>query len=195
MTKKFFVEIVTLKIISGFESYAAKVIYENKGIELAVEKDLNIDNVVLKGIDYKKFKLFLLSILWRASISKEEMFKDVDLGGKYEEVLRKMIFEGNPGKRDEFPISIFGIQSNENLVLKSIVAPRRLKENGNTCYMFFINGLFYYFNVSSFGMADMFNRVSINEDNEMTIGILKNKLGENFLDRFVGKKLRLSRKF
>lgn len=182
------------EVIGGLESYASKYFYDNKDIELAIEEDENIINLMFKGIDYKRFKLFLISILWRASVSRQKMFDEIALGAKYEEIARKMILEGNPGQRTDFPTCIIGLRSDQNLVLKTIVAPRRLKEDGNTAYIFFINGLFYWFNISPYNMEDVFNRVPLDENNEMTIGILKNKFGDEFLDSFIGRKLRLSKR-
>ncbi|MBI3217897.1 MAG: hypothetical protein HYZ44_00125 [Bacteroidetes bacterium] len=183
------------KIIGALESYAAKILFDKKDLVSTVEEDEHIINLIFKGIEYKKFKLFLISILWRASISKQRMFDEVKLGAKYEEVARKMIYEDNPGKRDEFSTCIFGLKSTENLVTQTIVAPRRTKVDGNTSYMFYINGLFYWFNISAYNMQDVFKRITIDESNEMTIGILKGKVGEDFLDSFLGRKLRLSKKF
>lgn len=183
------------EVIGSLESYASKNFYDNKNIELTVEENEHIINLMFKDIDYKKFKLFLVSILWRASVSKHKMFNEVTLGIKYEEVARKMIFESNPGRYDDFPTCILGLMSHQNLVLKTIVAPRKIKDDGNTAYMFFINGLFYWFNISSYNMEDVFNRVPLNENNEMTIGILKNKIGDDFYDIFIGRKIRSSKKY
>jgi hypothetical protein len=180
--------------IGGLESYAAKILYENQGVDLMIEEGDEIINIMFKGIDYKKFKLFLLSILWRASLSRQQMFKEIELGSKYEEIIRKMIVEGNPKKKEDFPVCIIGLKSNENLALRTIVAPRRMKNDGNTSYMFFINGLFYWFNVSRYNMEDVFTRIPIDDNNEMTIGVLKNQFGASFLDSFIGRKLRFSRK-
>lgn len=182
------------KLIGGLESYAARVLYDRGKFEVEREEDDSIVNLMLKGINYKKFKLFLVSILWRASISEQALFKEIKLGTRYEETARKMIYEDSPGNREDFSTCILGLESSENLVIKAIVAPRRMKADGNTSYMFYINGLFYWFNVSSYNIQDVFRRVSINEDNELTIGILKGKFGEDFLDSFLGRKLRFSRK-
>jgi len=183
------------EIIGGLESYAAKYFYHNKDIELTIEEDENIINLMFTNIDYQKFKLFLVSILWRASVSKQKMFREINLGTKYDEKARKMILERNPGTRDNFATCIIGLKSDQNLVLNTIVEPRRLKMNGNTTYMFFINGLFYWFNISPYNVEDVFNRVSLDENNEMTIGILKNKFGDEFLDSFIGRKLRMRKKY
>ena len=82
--------------IGQFEHYASKVLYGGK---LAVSEFPTFINQVnphgmkytyCQNINYKKFKLFLLSILWRASISKRDFFSSVSLG-PHEEIIRQMI--------------------------------------------------------------------------------------------------------
>lgn len=57
------------------------------------------------NVDYQKFKIFILSIFWRAAISKQaksaNRFTEVD-----KEKLRLMILTGNPGRAYEFPIVV-----------------------------------------------------------------------------------------
>src|SRR4030042_5886364 len=58
------------------------------------------------GYDYIKYKLNLLSILWRASISSRAFFKDVILDIEDEERIRKMILDNNPGEVYDYPCCI-----------------------------------------------------------------------------------------
>lgn len=46
------------------------------------------------GFNFSKFYLFLISILWRASIAKGEAFAAVDLGEDLNEALRRIIYAG-----------------------------------------------------------------------------------------------------
>lgn len=181
------------EVLGKLESYAAKVLYRNSELQFTVEEEEKIVNLMFKGIDYTKFKLFLISLLWRASISSQKMFSGINLGPMYEEMARKMIFENSPGPPHEFATCILGLRTTSNLALRTIIAPRRLKDNGNTGYMFWINGLFYWYNVSDYNMPDIFKRVPLDENNEMTIGILKGEFGEGFFDSFLGKKIRFTR--
>lgn len=180
------------EVLGRLETYAADVFFERTDLDFERVSEGGVTSLIVKNVDYKKFKLFLLSILWRASISKQELFKEIDLGRKHEETIRAMIYENNPGEADEFPVCVFGIRSRENLMLRTVVQPRRLKYELNTSYMFFINGLFYYFNVSQFGMQDMFRRLPIDRNNQMTLGIFEDSLGgPEFFDMFLGRKIRL----
>jgi hypothetical protein len=56
------------------------------------------------GLDYPIFKLFHLSILWRASVSALDDFAGVTLG-PHEERLRKMILTGNPGAITDYRLA------------------------------------------------------------------------------------------
>lgn len=60
-------------VIGQYEKYASQIIYsENLNEETQIECDEYLDSVTLysvcKGIDYKKYRLFLLSILFRACV-------------------------------------------------------------------------------------------------------------------------------
>lgn len=182
-------------VIGKLESYAAKILFQNQSLTFRSEEDKYIKNLMLKDIDYTKFKLFLISLLWRASISTQKLFGAISLGSKHEESARKMIFENEPGRRDEFPTCIMGLETTVNLALRTIVSPRKLTSNGNTQYMFWVNGFFYWYNISSYNMDDVFNRTPITENNEMTIGILKGRFAEEFFDEFVGKKVRFRKPY
>ena len=56
--------------------------------------------------DYNVFKLFVLSVLWRASVSSHYFFKHIKLGS-HEEKLRKRIHEGDAGAEDDYSILCF----------------------------------------------------------------------------------------
>jgi len=56
------------KIINKYETYFANVWYEQQKLP----KKIVNDRIVLTDLDYTKFKLFHLSVLWRASGSKRD---------------------------------------------------------------------------------------------------------------------------
>jgi len=69
--------------------------YDNYGKYTLFEKELERYNdsdtaYVIRDIDTEKFKLFLLSVLWRASISGREEFERVTLG-PYEERIKEVL--------------------------------------------------------------------------------------------------------
>ena len=83
-------------LIGGFENYASRVLYGGK-IPVSIKNFIKPDGLEFsqaQGVDYIKFKLFLLSVLWRASISSNDFFSSVSLGSLYEEKIRQMILLG-----------------------------------------------------------------------------------------------------
>ena len=58
----------------------------------------------LNAVDYDKLSLFVLSVLWRASISSHRFFKNVSLGPEFEERVRQLLLSRNPPGPAEFSI-------------------------------------------------------------------------------------------
>lgn len=75
-------------------------------VSKVVQTDLGHEVVLLNGFDYPSLKLFLLSILWRAGVSSRGEFQQVVLG-RYEETLRRMLLERDPGDATEYPCLLF----------------------------------------------------------------------------------------
>ena len=133
------------KVIGRYELYASQVIRAQSGmsgINITFFKDnTGVEKYAkLEGIDYKKFKLFLLSIIWRSSISKRDFFKKIKLDPGDEEKLRKMIIEEDPGKPDDFPC-VIAIARNSELMNGLIREPSKFAEG----YKFLIAGAIYHF--------------------------------------------------
>ena len=56
--------------------------------------------------NYNLFKLFILSVLWRASVSSLEFFQEIKLG-LHEERIRKMLEDNAAGSEGDYPILCF----------------------------------------------------------------------------------------
>jgi hypothetical protein len=69
-----------------------------------IPKSLSAQGLLVRGFDYATFKLFHLSVLWRASVSRLKYFRAVSLGARYEKRIREMLLARNPGTPDHFPI-------------------------------------------------------------------------------------------
>lgn len=66
------------------------------------------ENIALlfNNIKYKELKLFLMSVLWRASVCGDEFFDQILLGS-FENILREKIISTDAGTSQEFAILIF----------------------------------------------------------------------------------------
>ena len=160
--------------LSKFEDYARTVLFGNEtktNLMPICRNYRNNEGIIYsnwQNIDYTKFKIFLLSILWRASISKRDIFSEVNLG-IHEELLRKMILDETPGEVNNYPILFFGTQSYSKNFSKIIAQPRKLKQEGRTLYLFFIGGIMLLFYISKNKIPQIFTEHTIRPSNEVDI--------------------------
>lgn len=89
--------------LSRFENYA-KTLFEGGYANITHERIGRI--AVCKGLDYHKFKIFQLSVLWRAGVSADPMFSNIKLG-RHQEILRRMIVDGDPGESYSYGCGLF----------------------------------------------------------------------------------------
>jgi hypothetical protein len=101
--------------------------------------------ITISNIDYARFKLFQLSILWRASVSSLEFFRLVALG-PHEERLRNMLLLDEPGTPHAFGcVVIFASERGED-ISDTFFNPEPLRWCGRRMVKFFFAGsawLFY----------------------------------------------------
>ena len=138
-------------------------------------------SIIIKNLDYTKAKLFLLSVLWRAHISKLPFFRNVDLG-PVAEVLRGMIASYNAADVDDFETLVIFLNRNTKRPLKSILEPLRVKKDNNISYIFYINGLIYYFNISQLNKYELYSKGHITLENSMRVIMLEDDIAEAFFD-------------
>lgn len=183
------------KIIGQYETYAHKILYGgkiNKGENIKIKNLKSQGGLVstcVKGIDYKKFKLFLLSLLWRSSISSREFYKQVTLG-PHEEIIRKMILSGNPGEQLDYPCFISTYLNNKDKLSPDFIGqPVRVKNSDGTKYAFLIGGFVYMFFISNHNTPAWVSENAVNTDNRMLIPHMSEEMGVEILNYFLGIKM------
>ncbi|MCK4421505.1 hypothetical protein KAW48_06880 [candidate division WOR-3 bacterium] len=131
--------------LSKYEKYASQFLNGGTGFYIT-----NGNPIKIEGIDYEKFKLFQLSLLFRASVSNLGFFENIDLG-PHEEKIRKMLINENPGKKSDYPcIIIIPKMKGEPVSDDFIGQPVELnKQEGHRQYRFILGGCFWLYLVSS----------------------------------------------
>jgi hypothetical protein len=123
--------------------------------------------VQIAGLDYRHFKLFSLSVLWRAGVSSLPMFSHVNLGA-HAEVIRRQLLRDDPGTSDRYGIFlaplVYGGKDNQRDV---IAQPTRSRLEGHLCYRFVFGGLIWVFVVSNHESPRVFRNAFLNEKGEM----------------------------
>lgn len=157
---------------SKLESYARNVIFG--GEKLMVEDNPAApSHPKFHGIDYGKFKLFLLSLLWRMSITNIPFFDQVNLGEEHEVKLRMMLLNENPGKFHEYGCIISAMLHQETPFVSFAIAPERHRIEGLNGYRFAIRGLAFWFVVSKQAHLFSHKELFLSELGSLPLSILK----------------------
>jgi hypothetical protein len=152
-------------INANYELYFNNIWYE-KGYK---PKKISRKKITLPGIDYSKFKLFLLSILWRASISTHKAFSLVNIG-VHEEILRERLLNNDAGSENDYPIySQFILYPNSNYVFDGlIISPITQIINKNEIALFVFGGCSWFF-FYNFLLED--KNILISKKGKVTFGV------------------------
>jgi len=103
------------------------------------------EKIIYHSFDYPQFRLFTLSILWRASISKHPIFKEVEIG-RNEERVRNMLLNEDSGKYDDFAILMSFITQGEKKIADDLItAPELMKIKDEWAYRFVFGGFVWVF--------------------------------------------------
>ena len=128
--------------------------------------------------DYLTFKLFHLSILFRASVSSLPTFREVNLGVVHEERIRKMLISESPGQDWEYPIHAFAVLNGHGKVEKRLIScPISARYEGHITYGQIYGGAMWWILASSH-RNDPFCRAGLQPSGEMTmIAVPWNEIG------------------
>ena len=144
--------------LSVWEGYSRKVL--NGGTPLKGQQEGNLIRIC--GIDYASFKLFQLSLLWRASVSSLSFFERVNLG-VHEEKLRVLLSNSDPGQPLQYPCVMFALKSPTGVTTDLIMQPERLRMDGHTSYRFVFGGFLWAFVVSSHSTLKILSEVVLSQ--------------------------------
>ena len=144
--------------LSRWESYAKRVIFGEETYLISREGEF----VRLGGVSYREFKLYLLSLLWRMSISSLRYFSDVSLG-PYEEKLRVSLLNEDPGSPADYPCFITAVLLRGRFEASWIIPPEHIRVHGVHCYRMVISGILYTFWVTNKPLVIDASQIAINE--------------------------------
>jgi len=112
----------------------------------------------LTGLNYVQFKLFQLSILWRAGVSSLQFFENIQLG-VHAERLRKLLISGDPGPPNQYGCLMFGLRLKNSAFTQLITQPGKIKVDGNIAYRFIFGGFLWVFVVTSHQLPQMWAKL------------------------------------
>lgn len=149
---------------SRHERYAATVLRELRIGPLPPGAFIRIE-----GIDYAAFKLFLMSLLWRAGVAEHPMFSTVNLG-PHAERLRSLLLVDSAGEPHEYGCFVEVVRDLKDL--RALVrTPYRLRLEAHIVYCFVFFGLFWYYVASSHSAEFPSRRLFLEKDGTLRIRV------------------------
>lgn len=97
----------------------------------------------IENFDYRRLKLFFVSLLWRASVSRLPFYKRISLG-PFEDRLRTMILAGEPGGSEDFAVILARFEDPE---ITAILDPHPEKFESISFCRFYLTGFVAYIKV------------------------------------------------
>jgi len=175
------------EILGGYEGYAAQVLFgKNVPVDIAAEVKNTVDPKTgmsehhITGLDYVKFKTFFLSILWRAHISRQPFFDEVDLG-PYEPEFRRSVRNGFIGGENDFPVYCLG-WLRASFPKDLIVKPIRVKwRRRTTAYLLIFQGLMVWIFMTRKNVPDELERFKLRQDGTMRVFGLNDSAARHLL--------------
>ncbi len=128
---------------SSHETYARGVLYGGAPIDIIS----NSTRAFEAHLDYKKFKLFQLSILWRIGITALPEFKSVKLG-KHEGILRQMLLQDEPGETATYGCILTWPPNNREIVDQVIMDMGTVRIGRVKCFRLILGGMHWLYFLS-----------------------------------------------
>lgn len=150
--------------LSKYQRYASLVF--SGASPTKVNKDGKL--ITIEGLDYKKFKLFALSVLWRASISTLPFFSQIKLG-PHEEPIKKMIYKEETGETDTYPFMLAPVVFENEVLADLIIQPTWSRIQGHYSYRFVFGGIVWLYLVSKHKPPKLILDKTLSEDGVMTM--------------------------
>ena len=145
------------KSFSDYDAYAAKTLIQDLSTYRKVMFQGRLLALVADKIDYQLLKLFSISLLWRASVSRHGFYKRVQIG-PLEEKARGMLLSRHPGTENEFASwwSVFDMNWSP-----AIMDPFRERWSGVTAYRFYLGRVLAYIKADGRSVPSDFREIAI----------------------------------
>jgi hypothetical protein len=151
--------------LSRYENYASRVFYG---------KDIQVQPVeigmLLSGLDYRRLKLFLLSLLWRFSVTKLEHLKGADLG-PHAESIRQMLVHEDPGGQLAYPCMITAVVHDRKHVSDLTVPPMTARVDQQHVWNIVVAGFLMSFFVGQGAPPETLHPLFLQEAGTLVVAI------------------------
>ncbi len=149
-----------------WDDYAQKLLTEEPLNGQAWYHDDQKIAYIVNNFDYKKLKLFFISILWRASVSSHQFYSRISLGS-FEKIAKDFIKNNNPGGSEDF--SIILSKFSHPLSKQSTMDPYQYKNSGVNYYRFYLAGYMFEVKIDDKPTPILLSKITLSEDKPLVI--------------------------
>jgi hypothetical protein len=163
------------RLFSPWDDYAQKALLAQPQRENYLF--LNGEKIAFKmGVDYAKLKLFFVSLLWRASVSKFYFFKKIKLE-PLEERLKEMVLNCDPGDAETFAVALTKYEDPLGTV---ILNPHRHRLDGINYCRFYLAGYQVYIKTDKKPSAEFLKVLVFRPDGSLIVLLRDLRKGKEF---------------
>lgn len=128
------------------------------------------DSILLTNIPYGPFKLFHLSIMFRASVSDHFNFGEIRLG-PHEDAIRRMLLDNEPLDDQTYPIMCGAVEGKKGEIWTDLIGPgRRLRaEFGHRTYLVTFAGAQWFYFITSHQSQAIRREMCLQSDGRMPV--------------------------
>ena len=163
---------------SKYEKHAADVWFQN--VEILSHGRLGFSG----RVDYKLFKLFQLSILWRMDVTSMNAFNRLHLG-KHERIIRRMLLRDDPGKYDEYGCLIVRPNEYQNIYKELILHGFTARLSGVDIPVLAMGSVLWIYCVSRAPIDPRQAQCFLQPDGEIRVLMCDPGIGKQIVNHFV----------
>ena len=120
---------------------------------------------IVDNYEYRKLKLFFISMVWRASVSSQPFFSKVSLG-QFEDIAKKHITNNDPGDSEVFSVTLAKF---DHPLAGPILDPHDDKYSGVNYLRFYLAGYIAYVKVDHKPTPPTFSQFAMAENRPLYI--------------------------
>ena len=140
-----------------WDDYAFKLLVEQFDTTIPLEKGDKVVGYKYEKYDYKKLKLFFMSVLWRAGASSQIFFSDINLGPHLDN-LRQAILADDPGNSEFYSVNLAIF---DDVDYSTIMQPFPVRFDGIKYYRFYLGNMVMFIKVDRQGSPSMFKKLQL----------------------------------
>lgn len=132
------------------------------------QREKRKDALHFEFVDYKRFKLFQPSLLWRMSVSRLDFFKEVNLGPDAEGIRIALVGE-NPSRPDQYACLMTKVTVGQQYLADWILEPFLVRVGVDRVYSVVIAGILFEFYLSNQPLSPTVAQQVLSRRGEMAV--------------------------